>query len=228
MKMPKRFATLLTVMQFAILWGQQGDNRALVRSGNEFYIDSMFSEAETDYRSAIKSNSTDPVARFNLGNALLRERNPKDAADQYAGVLKLTKKTLYLAKAYYNLGFIFQSQQQYGEAISNYENALRNNPHDNESRYNLALCRHLLKNQNNSHNKQDNQGQKEKRDDKQQGKAQQSEESKQNQKQPQEDKMSKENAERLLDISKHEEQRIQQKIRKGQRYATPHGSDKNW
>ena len=196
-------------MQFAVV-AAQNDNRRLVRKGNAFYLDSMFVEAETNYRNAIKQNSTDPIAHFNLGNALLRERNPKDAAAQYEKVLKYTKNPLSLAKTYHNLGVIFQSQKQYGEAISNYENALRNNPHDDESRYNLALCRHLLKNQKNNQNQENKQDEKEKRDDKQQ------------------DKMSKENAERLLDVAKQEEQRTQEKIRKGQRYATPRSLEKNW
>ena len=133
-----------------------------------------------------------------------------------------------MAKTYHNLGVIFQSQKQYGEAISNYENALRNNPHDDESRYNLALCRHLLKNQKNNQNQENKQDEKEKRDDKQQEKPQQSDESKQKQQQPSQDKMSKENAERLLDVAKQEEQRTQEKIRKGQRYATPRSLEKNW
>ena len=110
-------------MQFAVV-AAQNDNRRLVRKGNAFYLDSMFVEAETNYRNAIKQNSTDPIAHFNLGNALLRERNPKDAAAQYEKVLKYTKNPLSLAKTYHNLGVIFQSQKQYGEAISNYENAL--------------------------------------------------------------------------------------------------------
>ena len=214
-------------MQFAVV-AAQNDNRRLVRKGNAFYLDSMFVEAETNYRNAIKQNSTDPIAHFNLGNALLRERNPKDAAAQYEKVLKYTKNPLSLAKTYHNLGVIFQSQKQYGEAISNYENALRNNPHDDESRYNLALCRHLLKNQKNNQNQENKQNEKEKRYDKQQEKPQQNDESKQKQQQPSQDKMSKENAERLLDVAKQEEQRTQEKIRKGQRYATPRSLEKNW
>ena len=217
------------LMQICVVAFSQSDNRRLVRKGNSFYLDSMFVEAETSYRDAIKKNGNDPVAHFNLGNALLRERNPKDAATEYEEVIKRTKNPLDLAKAYHNMGVIFQSQKQYKEAVSCYEDALRNNSHDDESRYNLALCKHLLKNQDNKQN-QDNQEQnrEEKRDDKQQEKPQQNDESKEKQKQPSQDQMSEENAERLLDVAKQEEQRTQEKLRKGQRYATPRRLDKNW
>lgn len=227
MKAKRFIAVLFAALQVYAVMGQ-GDNRHLVRKGNAFYTDSMFVDAETSYREAIKANAADPVSHFNLGNTLLRERNPKDAAAEYEKVLKSTKNPLTLAKTYHNLGVIFQSQKQYAEAISNYENALRNNPKDDQCRYNLALCRHLLKNQKNNPNPQNNQDEQEKRDDKQQEKPQENDQSKQKQKQPTDDKMSKENAERLLDVAKQEEQRTQEKLRKGQRYATPRRLEKNW
>ena len=51
-----------------------------------------------------------------------------------------------LASIYHNMGVILQSQKQFGPAIECYKNALRRNPADNESRYNLVLCQHQLKN----------------------------------------------------------------------------------
>lgn len=203
-----------------------GDNRRLVRKGNTQYIDSAFSEAETCYRKAVARNPKDAVAHFNLGNALLRQRNPKDAAAEYENVIKRTKNPVFLAKANHNLGVIMQSQKQYGEAIKCYEDALRNNPRDDESRYNLALCRHLQKNQK-QENKSNDQDRQEKDENKQQNKPQNNNE-KQEQKKQEDNKMSKDNAERLLDAAKQEEQKTQDKLRKGQRYASPRSLEKNW
>lgn len=225
----KRFFLILIMSVYAVMFVYaQSDNRRLVRKGNVFYLDSMFVDAETNYREAIKKNNTDPIAHFNLGNALLRERNPKDAAKQYEEVVKRSKNSFELAKSYHNLGVIFQSQKQYGEAISNYENALRNNPHDDESRYNLALCRYLQKNQENNQNQNKQQDQDEKREDKQQDKPQQNDKNKQQDKQPSQNSMSRDNAERLLNVAKQEERQTQEKLRKGQQYATPRHLDKNW
>ncbi len=223
----KKYILLILVVCVAIPVFSQGDNRRIVRKGNSQYLDSLFNDAETAYRQAVKKNGKDPVAHFNLGNALLRQRNPKDAAAQYEYSAKLTKNPLYLAKAYHNIGVILQSQKQYGEAIKSYENALRNNPRDDESRYNLALCRRMQKNQKQNQNKND-QNKQEKQQNKQQNKQEQNKD-KQEQKQPQNDnKMSKDNAERLLDAAKQEEQKTQDKLRKGQRYASPRSLDKNW
>ena len=49
--------------------------------------------------------------------------------------------------AYHNMGVICQKHQMFSEAIEAYKESLRNNPSDNETRYNLELCRRQLKNQ---------------------------------------------------------------------------------
>lgn len=220
------FFLAIIAMWLAVPSFGQGDNRRLVRKGNLQYADSIFNDAETYYRKAVARNPKDAVAHFNLGNALLRQRNPKDAAAEYENVIKRTKNPVFLAKANHNLGVIMQSQKQYAEAIKCYEDALRNNPKDDESRYNLALCRHLQKNQK-QENKSNDQNRQEKDKNKQQNKPQSNKE-KQEQKKQEENKMSKDNAERLLDAAKQEEQKTQDKLRKGQRYASPRSLEKNW
>lgn len=220
------FFLAIIAMWLAVPSFGQGDNRRLVRRGNSQYADSIFNDAETYYRKAVARNPKDAVAHFNLGNALLRQRNPKDAAAEYENVIKRTKNPVFLAKANHNLGVIMQSQKQYAEAIKCYEDALRNNPKDDESRYNLALCRHLQKNQK-QENKSNDQNRQEKDKNKQQNKPQSNKE-KQEQKKQEENKMSKDNAERLLDAAKQEEQKTQDKLRKGQRYASPRSLEKNW
>lgn len=220
------FFLAIIAMWLAVPSFGQGDNRRLVRKGNSQYTDSLFNDAETYYRKAVARNPKDAVAHFNLGNALLRQRNPKDAAAEYENVIKRTKNPVFLAKANHNLGVIMQSQKQYAEAIKCYEDALRNNPKDDESRYNLALCRHLQKNQK-QENKSNDQNRQEKDKNKQQNKPQSNKE-KQEQKKQEDNKMSKDNAERLLDAAKQEEQKTQDKLRKGQRYASPRSLEKNW
>ena len=223
----RKYITLSLVLLCCVPAFSQKDNRRLIRQGNSLYLDSLFNDAETSYRKAIKKNDKDATAHFNLGNALLRQRNPKDTAEQYESAIKRTKNPLYLAKANHNLGVILQSQKQYGEAIKSYENALRNNPHDDESRYNLALCRHLLKNQKQNKNQND-QNKQEKDDKKQQNKPQQNKDKQEQKQQQNNNQMSKDNAERLLDAAKQEEQKTQDKLRKGQRFASPRSLDKNW
>ena len=193
----RKYITLSLVLLCCVPAFSQKDNRRLIRQGNSLYLDSLFNDAETSYRKAIKKNDKDATAHFNLGNALLRQRNPKDAAAQYESAIKRTKNPLYLAKANHNLGVILQSQK------------------------------HLLKNQKQNKN-QNNQNKQEKDDKKQQNKPQQNKDKQEQKQQQNNNQMSKDNAERLLDAAKQEEQKTQDKLRKGQRFASPRSLDKNW
>ena len=127
-------------------FAQEKAGRDYLRSGNRLYRDSMYTEAEVDYRKAIEADGRMPQAYFNLGNALLRQQKPKDAMQAYEEAVKVETNKGRLASMYHNMGVILQSQKQFGPAIECYKNALRRNPADNESRYNLVLCQHQLKN----------------------------------------------------------------------------------
>ena len=50
-------------------------------------------------------------------------------------------------KAYHNIGNALMQKKRCKEAVSAYKNALRNNPSDDESRYNLALAQECAKEQ---------------------------------------------------------------------------------
>ena len=105
------------------------------------------------------------LARYNLANTLLFQQKPKEAMKEYEQAVKLETNKARLSDNYHNMGVILQSQKQYGPAIECYKNALRNDPSDDESRYNLVLCQHLLKNspqdqeQNQEDENKDGQGQ---------------------------------------------------------------------
>ena len=137
---------LCLCLTVSLLWAQKKTDRDYLRSGNRLYRDSMYTKAEVDYRKAIEANSRFPQAHFNLGNALLRQQKPKEAMQAYEQAVKVETNKGRLASIYHNMGVILQSQKQFGPAIECYKNALRRNPADNESRYNLVLCQHQLKN----------------------------------------------------------------------------------
>ena len=137
------------------------------------------------------------------------------------------------AMSYHNIGVICQKHQLYGDAIKSYEEALRNNPTDNETRYNLALCKRLNKNQPNNKNQQNNQNKKKdnKQDKKQnkdqQNKNQQDKKDKNKQQQPKE-QMSKDNAEQLLNAAIQEEKATQQRLKKAMQQPNRRTVEKNW
>ena len=203
---------------------QDKTDRDYLRSGNKLYNDSLFIKAEVDYRKALELNPKSTDAMFNLGNALLMQQKAQEAMEQYESVSKIEKDKEKLAQIFHNMGVILQSSKQLPQCIEAYKESLRNNPKDEETRYNLALAQKLLKdqqqNQQNQQQNQDQQQQEEQKEEKQdQNKDQQQQnqdQQQQNQQQEQQNKneMSKENAQQLLNAVMQDEKNVQDKVKK--------------
>jgi len=223
--MTKKFyiLSLLLVASAVQVFAQQKTDRDYLRSGNKLYNDSLFIKAEVDYRKALEINPKSTDAMFNLANALLMQQKAKEAMEQYESVSKIEKDKDKLAQIYHNMGVILQSSKQLPQCIEAYKESLRNNPKDNETRYNLALAQKQLKDQQQNQQNQDQQQQqqqKQKEEKQDQNKDQQEQEQKdqqqQNQQQQQQNKneMSKENAQQLLNAVMQDEKNVQDKVKK--------------
>lgn len=214
------FILLMLLTVSAVAFGQKTD-RDYLRSGNKLYKDSLFVKAEVDYRKALEVNPKSSAAMYNLGNALLMQQKAQEAMEQYQAASRLEKDKAKLAQIYHNMGVILQSSKKLPECIEVYKESLRNNPHDNETRYNLALAQKQLKDQqqNQNQDKQQEQKQDQKQDEQQQNKDQQDQDKKdqqQNNQQQQQNQneMSKENAEQLLNAAMQDEKNVQDKVKK--------------
>lgn len=198
----------------------QKTDRDYLRSGNKLYNDSLFIKAEVDYRKALDVNPKSTDAMFNLANALLMQQKAKEAMEQYETVSKIEKDKSKLAEIYHNMGVILHVNKQYPQCIEAYKEALRNNPKDDETRYNLALAQKMLKDQQQNQQNQDqqqNQEQEQKEDQKQDEKKDQQEQQQQNPQQNQQqnkNEMSKENAQQLLNSVMQDEKDVQEKVKK--------------
>ena len=222
--MMKKFyiLSLLLVASAGQVLAQQKTDRDYLRSGNKLYNDSLFIKAEVDYRKALEINPKSTDAMFNLANALLMQQKAQEAMEQYQSVSKIEKDKEKLAQIYHNMGVMLQSAKQLPQCIEAYKESLRNDPKDDETRYNLALAQKQLKDQQqNQQNQDQQQQQQEQKEDKQdQNKDQQEQEQKdqqqQNQQQQQQNKneMSKENAEQLLNAVMQDEKNVQDKVKK--------------
>ena len=149
------------------------------------------------------------------------------ATVQFEKAGRLEKDPKRKAMVYHNIGFICQNHRLYSEAIEAYKESLRNNPSDNETRYNLELCKRLNKSnkqQQKQQNKQNNDNKK--KDDKK--KKEEKNKSQQKNPEDQKQKMSKDNAEQLLNAAMQNEQATQRKVKEAQRAGKSKRLEKNW
>ncbi|MFX0556226.1 tetratricopeptide repeat protein [Maribacter sp. CXY002] len=122
-------------------------SKNLTWEGNRNLSDNNFIQAEVDYRMAIAKSSENAAAPYNLGNAYYNNETYSEAFGRFkeAGETATTKQEKH--KAYHNMGNVFMKRKEYDKAVEAYKEALRNNPKDEETRYNLALAKELLKKQ---------------------------------------------------------------------------------
>ena len=219
----RRYIVMALLLVSAGAYAQKTD-RDYLRSGNKLYADSLFVKAEVDYRKALDVNPKSTDAMFNLANALLMQQKAKEAMEQFEAASRLETDKQKLAEIYHNMGVVLQSSKQLPQCIEAYKESLRNNPKDDETRYNLVLAQKQLKDQQQQQQQQqDQQQQKDQKDDKkedqkkdqQEQKKQDQQQQNQNQKQQQnKDEMSKQNAEQLLRAAMQDEKKVQDKVKK--------------
>lgn len=120
------------------------ETEKLVAEGNEDLFKDDFIEAEAKYRKAIAINPKEEIGKYNLGNAYYNEKKNDEAMRRYQQAAGVAQTKSERHKAFHNLGNTFMNAEKYQEAVEAYKNALRNNPKDDETRYNLALAKEML------------------------------------------------------------------------------------
>ena len=123
-----------------------------------------FPSAEADYRKAISLNPKSEIAKYNLGTAYYGKDKNAEAMLRFKQAATTATEKSEKHKAFHNLGNTYMNEKRYTEAVEAYKNALRNNPNDDETRYNLALAKDML--EKNPPPPQDDDKDKDKKDDK--------------------------------------------------------------
>jgi tetratricopeptide (TPR) repeat protein len=205
--------------------------RSLIRDGNRSYKDSKFSDAEVNYRKALEKNKELVPGTFDLGDALYKQGRYGEAAEQYGASAEKLKDPSLKAQALHNLGNALLKEQKLPESIGAYKGALKLNPNDADTKYNLEYAKALLQRQqqqqqqnkdqkkddkkNQDKQKQDQQKQDQQKKDEQKQDQQKNDEQKQKDQQQARQKkqqISKEDAERILEALKNEEKNVQKKL----------------
>jgi Ca-activated chloride channel family protein len=214
---------------------QAQSDRQLIREGNRLYRSGKYAQAETAYRKAVSKNQQNARAVYNLGCALMKQNNDSAAIEQFTKAAEMDADKANRALAYHNMGVMYQQKKNYQEAIRAYQDALRNNPKDADSRYNLALCKRQQQKQQQQKQQQqkDNKDQqkdknKDKNQQKDKDKKQNQQQDQKNQQQKPKEQMSKENAEQLLNAAMQQEKETQQRLKKAMQQPQRRKLEKNW
>lgn len=209
--------------------------------GNQDFKKKEYAQAEAKYRISKSNVPSRATAYYNLGNAIYKQKQPTEAKYAFAKSLEKAKGKQQKHHASHNLGNALMKEKNYAQAVEAYKNALRNNPNDEESRYNLALAKKMKKD--NPEKKDD------KKDDKKDKKDEPKEDKKdkpkdgddkkddkgnpkqdqQNNKPPQpKSGVPKERIQNLLDAVNNEEKKVQDKINGNKVKGKPVDNEKDW
>jgi tetratricopeptide (TPR) repeat protein len=243
----KRLILMILVIAFSVVaFGQ--NERKHVRSGNKLFFDAVrdttridtvkFSNAETEYRKALNKKPNDLQWNFNLADAIYKQQRFDEAAGKFSELAEKMESPEEKARALHNLGNSQLLNQKIDESIETYKKALRHNPNDLDTKYNLAYAQLLKKQQQQQQNQDQNQDKQDQNQDKQDqnqdqqnkdNKDQQNQDQQNQQQQAQQNKISKENAEQLLQVLQNDERQIQEKVKKMQAaQAKRSRTEKEW
>mgnify|MGYP006153849157 FL=1 len=154
----RKIVYIVTLLNCFVLFSQEKDKN--LYNGNQSFTEKKYVDAEADYRvTESKKSPKKAVAGYNLGNSIYRQNQQGEAQIKYIQALEVAKTKTEKHRIYHNLGNTFMLEKKYDLAADAYKNALRNNPKDEETRYNYALAKR--KNKDNpppKDNKKDNKG----------------------------------------------------------------------
>ena len=122
----------------------ENEAKTYLSDGGVELADGDFPDAEFNYRKAIAINPSEEIGKYNLGNAYYNKEKNEEAMIRFQQAASVAKTKKEKHKTFHNLGNTFMNAKDYQAAVEAYKNALRNNPKDDETRYNLALAKEMF------------------------------------------------------------------------------------
>ena len=132
-----KLVSIVLLFVTTILFGQRKE--AAMFSANVNYETKNFVAAEENYRTATaEAKPKLGVANYNLGTTIYKQNKIAEAENSFKIAIKNATTKEEKHKSFHNLGNAFMQAKNHQGALEAYKNALRNNPQDDETRYNFA------------------------------------------------------------------------------------------
>jgi Ca-activated chloride channel homolog len=125
-----------------------------IEKGNELYNNQQYEKALESYKEAITQNVNSFAGQYNIANTYFKLNNFVEASKAYEKALAQVSTTTEKGNAYYNLGNSLVKQDKLEAAIEQYKNALKQNPKDDDARYNLTKAIKALQKKKNENQNQ--------------------------------------------------------------------------
>ena len=225
---------------------KKADN--FIYEGNTEFDNSNNIKAEKNYRRALSTGVKKNTANYNIANVLQEQDYLDEAIINYIDFISASKSKTNKHKSYHNIGNAFMENKNYKAAVEAYKNALRNNPADDESRYNYALAKKMFEEEQNKNDEepqdkdqkdkdQQNKDDKKNKSDKEDGE----DESKENNDRPNENlkdsetktkasptELSSQEIKNLLEAMNKEENKVQKKVKASKIKPASNKKRKDW
>ena len=238
MKFLKLFYFLIFIFALQVTFAQ---DKLLSKANDEFEA-KQYTEAEANYRISESKNPKNVASVYNLGNSIYRINQAVEAGLVFAKAAKIAKIRPDKHQAFHNLGNTAMKVKDYSLAVNAYKQALINSPSDEETRYNYALAKKMLKENppKKDDKKKDKDKDKDKKDDKKDQKDQKEDPKEGDGKNPKQDQpkqgqqketpgeISKQRLQNLLEAVNNEEKKVQEKVNKNKEKSKPTKTEKDW
>lgn len=247
----KKIKIYIPVFLFVTACAYGQSTRGIVNDGVEMYNNKKYSDAEVNFKKGIDKDTNNYPAHFNLGDSYYRQGKYDEAVKSYNHSITKALTKEEQAKSLYNMGNSFVKAEKYKEAVDAFKKSLKLNPTDQDTKYNLSYAINKMKENQNQNKNNQNKNDKNNKDNKDKNNKDQNKDNKdnkdknkdnkQNQNENKQDKnnqdqkqnpkqsdskMSKQEAERILDAIKNNEKDLQKQLRK--KTGTAVKTDKDW
>lgn len=157
-----KFKLLLILMVLPLMsFSQQSQDKnvekkvmSYLAEAERYYEKGNMAMAEATYRKALAIAPENDLAQYNFGNLYINYKKENEALLNLNKASKKSKNESIKHKSLHNQGNILMEKKKYAQAAKAYKEALKNDPTDDETRYNYALAKELMEKQKQKQNKQ--------------------------------------------------------------------------